>query len=231
MAAATPAERDIVEFPPNVPVRISGLKYRNGKLIDTRGGQRMMYSCTDGRIAFTDLDTGAKINLLDLQPRESFYIRKNHTGQKGALTTWDVWKDDGPRYEAIDEQPPEPPSELEIQLKDSIHQVQARKIQQPAPAPIGAKPEASAPISPCQEKPIAPAPVPTAALAPAAQPPTNGTRPRTKLEDALKTVVAAIHATNEYAKSIGYAMPQFTSEDLRCMANTILIGEQNRGAR
>src|ERR1022692_4760016 len=36
-------------------------------------------------------------------------------------------------------------------------------------------------------------------------------------EDALKTVVAAVHSTNEYAKSIGYAMPQFTSEDLRTM--------------
>jgi hypothetical protein len=54
-------------------------------------------------------------------------------------------------------------------------------------------------------------------------------RPRTKLEDALKTVVAAVHSTNEYAKSIGYAMPQFTSEDLRTMANTLIIGAKNGG--
>jgi len=54
-------------------------------------------------------------------------------------------------------------------------------------------------------------------------------RPSTKLEDALKTVVAAVHSTNEYAKSIGYAMPQFTSEDLRTMANTLMIAAKNGG--
>ena len=54
-------------------------------------------------------------------------------------------------------------------------------------------------------------------------------RPKTKLQDALMTVVAAVHATNEYAKGIGYAMPQFTSEDLRTMANTIMIGAKNGG--
>jgi hypothetical protein len=54
-------------------------------------------------------------------------------------------------------------------------------------------------------------------------------RPSTKLEDALKTVVAAVHSTNEYAKSIGYAMPQFTSEDLRTMANTLMIAGKNGG--
>jgi hypothetical protein len=54
-------------------------------------------------------------------------------------------------------------------------------------------------------------------------------RPRTKLEDALQTVVAAVQATNEYAKTIGYAMPQFTSEDLRTMANTLMIAAKNGG--
>jgi hypothetical protein len=54
-------------------------------------------------------------------------------------------------------------------------------------------------------------------------------RPSTKLEDALKTVVAAVHSTTEYAKSIGYAMPQFTSEDLRTMANTLMIAAKNGG--
>jgi len=42
--------------------------------------------------------------------------------------------------------------------------------------------------------------------------------------------VAAVFAATEYAKQIGYAaMPQFTSEDLRTMANTLMI--QNGGAR
>ena len=56
-------------------------------------------------------------------------------------------------------------------------------------------------------------------------------RPKTKLEDALKTVVAACHAAREYAKQIGYeAMPPFSSEDIRTMANTLMIQNGNGGA-
>lgn len=51
-------------------------------------------------------------------------------------------------------------------------------------------------------------------------------RPKTKLEDALKTVVAAVHAAQEYAKTIGYQMPPFSSEDIRTMANTLIIDGQ-----
>ena len=64
------------------------------------------------------------------------------------------------------------------------------------------------------------------AAAPAAE------RSRTKLEDALKTVVAACHSAREYAKQIGYeGMPPFTSEDIRTMANTLMIQNGNGGAR
>jgi len=67
---------------------------------------------------------------------------------------------------------------------------------------------------------------------------TNGTaapageRSKAKLEDALKTVVAACHAAREYAKQIGYeGMPPFTSEDIRTMANTLMIQNGNGGLR
>ena len=63
----------------------------------------------------------------------------------------------------------------------------------------------------------------------ASAPEPEGQRSRTRLEDALKTVIAAVHATHEYAKTIGYAMPQFTSEDLRTMANTLIIDGQKGG--
>jgi hypothetical protein len=57
------------------------------------------------------------------------------------------------------------------------------------------------------------------------------TRPVTKLEDALKTVVAAVYAAQQYAREIGFnAMPPFTSEDIRTMANTIMIEGRNRNA-
>ncbi len=49
-------------------------------------------------------------------------------------------------------------------------------------------------------------------------------RPKTKLEDALKTAVAAVYAAQEYARAIGFdEMPVFTSEDIRTMANTLVI--------
>jgi hypothetical protein len=49
-------------------------------------------------------------------------------------------------------------------------------------------------------------------------------RPKTKLEDALKTAVAAVHAAQQYARAIGFdEMPVFTSEDIRTMANTLVI--------
>ena len=57
-------------------------------------------------------------------------------------------------------------------------------------------------------------------------------RSKAKLEDALKTVVAACYAAREYAKQIGYeGMPPFTSEDIRTMANTLMIQNGNGGLR
>src|ERR1700722_2553213 len=61
--------------------------------------------------------------------------------------------------------------------------------------------------------------------APASLPPD---RAKIRLEDALKTVVAAAYAAEEYAKQIGYpSMPHFTSEDMRTMANMLMIQNGN----
>jgi hypothetical protein len=60
----------------------------------------------------------------------------------------------------------------------------------------------------------------------------NAPGPKTKLEDALETVVAAAYAAEQYAKQIGYtSMPHFSSEDIRTMANTLMIQNGNGGAR
>ena len=47
----------------------------------------------------------------------------------------------------------------------------------------------------------------------------------TQLADALKTAIAAAGAAEEFAKSINYSV-RFSSEDIRTMANTLLIGKQ-----
>jgi hypothetical protein len=54
-------------------------------------------------------------------------------------------------------------------------------------------------------------------------------RPKTKLDDALKTVLSAVFSATQYAKEIGYQMPPFTSEDIRTMANTLMIQNGNGG--
>jgi hypothetical protein len=59
----------------------------------------------------------------------------------------------------------------------------------------------------------------------------NSTRPKTRLEDALKTVVQACHAAHLYAAELGFQMPPWTSEDLRTMANTLIIDAQRNGGR
>jgi hypothetical protein len=198
--------REILELAPNVPVEIA-LTYPAGKIIDTAGGaQRVMFSLVNGKIMFLDLDVAQRINELGVKPRQPFYIVKNKGGKRGDPVEWRTWlSPDGP----VGEQP------------DGTFAVPVH-------------PAAS--VSP-----------PAAVQAAVSQPPTtpsneNGStnghsqvhsnpnvvihdgRPRTRLEDALCAVVGAIFKANAFAKEIGYQMPPFTSEDIRTMANTIMIG-------
>jgi len=65
--------------------------------------------------------------------------------------------------------------------------------------------------------------------------PVNGDRPKTKIEDALKTVAAALLAAERYAQEIVYqAWPkQFTGDEVVRLAATLLINgaRENGGVR
>ena len=194
--------REVVEFPPNVPVEVS-LAYAAGKIIDTAGGtQRVMYTLSSGKVMFMDLDVAQRINGLGVKPQQPFYIRKEHSGKKGEKATWRAWL-----------------SPLAGEQPDGTFVV-----------PSNNKPAADGSSSPAAGLPDSQ----TADIgnygstsgsnghaAVAAMPPE---RPKSKLEDALKTVVAAVFAATQFAKQIGYQIPPFTSEDIRTMANTIMIG-------
>ena len=85
--AATRPQRQIIEFPPNVPVEVS-LKYSQGRLLSTQYGERMMFSLTDGRVMFLDPQTAGKIEAAGINVNERFQITRSSNGD--APMTWAV---------------------------------------------------------------------------------------------------------------------------------------------
>ena len=207
------------------------------------GDDRHMYSTTDGRVMYVTPLASARINALKLAQGEVFYICKRKDGR---LTEYAVSREPlaaGPERTAAPRQPApfktnlptrlyappaarehEPPSELECQLMASIELVNRRKVGELGDGTLAI----DAPPRPAVQ---APPPVkPVESRIKEAQVAQASGRPKTKLEDALCTVVAAAYAAQEYARSIGYtSMPQFTSEDIRTMANTLVI--QSEGGK
>jgi len=218
------------------------LKFTEGKLCDSQfGDPQYMFSTTDDRAFFVAAKVAQKIHGLRLKPGDLIDIVKAEVpysnGRKGI--EWQISRVNPPEGEQ-----PNPPVGEQPDGTFVVRTTQpngAPAVGRVVPAD-GHQPGASA---------VTRAPVMAAPVSLPAQPRTgNGSngasgeqangngnphlvvtddRPKTKLEDVLKTVVAAVHATNEYAKTIGYAMPQFSSEDLRTMANTLIIGAKNGG--
>src|ERR1017187_1811456 len=91
MATATNSRttREVVDFPANTPVPVA-LQYGQGKIISNQHGERMMYSLTDGRVMFLDLEVAGQIETLGVNVRESFTITRKTDGPKGSPTTWEV---------------------------------------------------------------------------------------------------------------------------------------------
>jgi hypothetical protein len=82
-------QREIVEFPPNIPITLA-LKYAQGKVISNQYGERIMFSTTDGRVLFLDPEVGAQIEALAINVRENFSITKQTNGRKDSPVTWVV---------------------------------------------------------------------------------------------------------------------------------------------
>jgi hypothetical protein len=78
---------------PNVPQQIA-LKFPDGKLVEGRYGDQVMYSLTNGQVMYLDTDVATKINLLEVRKNEPFMICKRWTGKKGHSPQLDVWRPD-----------------------------------------------------------------------------------------------------------------------------------------
>jgi hypothetical protein len=83
------APREVVEFPPNVPVTVA-LKYSHAKTVSSQYGERFMFSLADGRVMFLAPDVGAKIEALGINVRENFTITRKWDEEKGSLLAWEV---------------------------------------------------------------------------------------------------------------------------------------------
>ena len=80
-----------VTFTPNVPVQVA-LRYPEGKQVEGRFGDQMLYSLVNGQVMYLDLDVAAKINALAVRKGEPFSICKRWTGKKGDPMQWDIWR-------------------------------------------------------------------------------------------------------------------------------------------
>lgn len=90
---AAPAQnrsnREVVEFPSNVPVTVA-LKFAQGRIISNERGERMMFTTVDNRVLFLDLDVAQQIGILNINVREPFTITKQQGAGKNAPITWTV---------------------------------------------------------------------------------------------------------------------------------------------
>jgi hypothetical protein len=88
-ASKTRAPREVVEFPPNIPVTVA-LKYGHAKTVSSQYGERFMFSLADGRVMFLAPEVGGKIEALGLNVRENFTITRKWDEHQGSPVTWEV---------------------------------------------------------------------------------------------------------------------------------------------
>jgi hypothetical protein len=197
------SSRKMVRFAANIPVDIA-LQGVDGIRVEGRYGDRVKYTLTDDRTMCVDPLVAERIKELAIQPGELFQICKRQAKMGNRKTIhWSV-------------EQPDSESPLERDLRASLERAKAPDIA-PQPAP---------------EIPIFPQNV-FYELDPSARPSTDDTPrrlPDTQLAHALKTAIAAAADAEKFAKTLDYSI-RFSTEDVRSMGITILIGMQQRTQR
>jgi hypothetical protein len=206
--------REKVKFLPNVPVELA-LKYATGKAITTDYGDSVMYSLTDGRVMFLKPDEAARLHAANIPAGEVFAlcrtvrIEGNHKFTSLEICGLGQAAPQGPQ--SVPPPPPRVMSPLEASLRASLRE---RGI------------EPTEPVNETRPATVEPPQAPARAAF-TAQVATNNTI-HTTLTASLHAAIDAAAAAESYAKSIDYAV-RFTSEDVRAIALTMLIGAQRGG--
>jgi hypothetical protein len=210
---------EVVDFPFGEPVQVA-LKYEGlGKACATAGGRtRYLFTLSDGRVMFHEEAEAQR--LTQFRAGETFWMRRKRGAGKGAPPLWEMWRgaESGAAERAL--APDATPLQRDL----------ARSLDRTAPHSNGGgslhgelvvrKEASTAGAAPSEVRP-APARMDEQTSKPSIA------RPKTQLEGALCTAIAAAKTAQEYAREIGFSVT-FQSEDIRCMANTVLIGIQQR---
>jgi hypothetical protein len=228
--------RTKIDFSSNVPVKLS-LAYAEGKPVASSYGPQLMFSTTDNRCFFLSEPAAASVNrqMVDkgIRPRLPVAITKSvTTGENGKpQTRWLIDRASAKPAAGAggDPKSPKPPMgrqpdgtfavpalpETQPSLPDSeIMRLLRAAVQAEVDKRLGkwnAKPLGQAGM---HEPPALSSDSPSGSAETAAE---------TRLEDALILAVTAAHKATLHAKQIGFQMPAFSGEDLRCMANTVVI--------
>jgi len=230
------SSRKMVRFTPNLPVEIA-LQYTDGVRIEGRYGDRVKYTLTDDRTMYVDPSVAEQIKELDVQPGEVFQIckRQDKIGNRRTVF-WLVRRgcDFGPQ--------------LERDLLASLERARTAQIT----AQPGHDQAASAPTPADTSEPPEPPPEPFHELDTSSASNGNGKSdhgpagsaqipspplplaknaapavPSTQLAHALKTAISAAADAEKFARPLDYNM-RFTTDDIRSMGITVLIGMQQR---
>jgi hypothetical protein len=219
----------MVRFAANVPLEVA-LQRVDGIRVEGRYGDRMKYTLTDDRTMYVAPIVAERIKELEIQPGELFRVCKRQE-KKGnrKIVHWAVGR--------VGEED----TQLERDLRDSLAMVN-QPDSPSSPVPSSTTLEAHVPPqSPfheseesapdeknrnghlrtsCSVKPD------TTSSPPSIDSGARG-MPDTQLAHALKTAIAAAADAEKFAKTLDYNI-RFTTEDVRSMGITVLIGMQQR---
>ena len=225
------SSRKMVRFAANVPIEIA-LQCVDGVRVEGRYGDRVKYTLTDDRTMYVAPFVAERIKELEIQPGEVFQVCKLQAKKGNSRTIhWAV------------ERNGEEETQLERDLRESLARVNNPDIaSKPAltPSPITAPEAHVPPPSPFHElehstpddgrgnghsRKNGSGKIATNSL-PSIDNPVPGP-PDTQLAHALKTAIAAAADAEQFAKTLNYNI-RFTTEDVRSMGITVLIGMQQR---
>ena len=223
----------MVRFTPNLPVEVA-LQCTDGVRVEGRYGERVKYTLTDDRTMYVDPSVAERIKELDVQPGEVFQVCKcqDKVGNRKTVF-WLVRRECGLG------------SQLERDLLDSLERAR-KQGSTPRPSPVPEITQPPPPASPeCPAIAFYELEAPANGTASTNQPPADSgdvsaspspptakepTAPSTQLAHALKTAISAAADAEKFAKTLDYNI-RFTTDDIRSMGITVLIGMQQRAPR